>query len=108
MHPYFYKRLESGCRFLLGNLRLVVGKDEVAAAAVNVVLRTEKLFRDRCVLDVPAGPSPSERRPPRRLAIHEDRLVLLFRIIRVRFRIFRIGLSEFPETKVASVSFARI
>src|SRR5437660_1045902 len=48
--------------FHLGNFGFVVGKDKVAASAVDIVLGAKKLFRDGRVFNVPAGSATAPRR----------------------------------------------
>ena len=48
---------------------LVVGEDQVAAAALHLEGAAEVLARDRGALDVPAGATGAERAGPRRLAL---------------------------------------
>src|SRR2546428_10357008 len=59
VHPVPHEWLET-CECLnLGNLGLVVGVDQLARAAVYVVLRTEVGHADGCILDVPPRGSES-------------------------------------------------
>ena len=61
-------------RLGLGDLVLVVGEDEVGAAAVDVEVEAEDLLGHRRALDVPAGPAAAPRRVPGRV------LALLLRL----------------------------
>src|SRR4029077_15211412 len=54
--------------FGLGDLVLVVGEDQVGAAAVDVERLAEIAVRHRRALDVPAGAARAPRAGPRRLA----------------------------------------
>src|SRR6185312_9576105 len=51
-------------RLGLRDLVLVVGKDQVRAAAVDVEVHAEYLLGHRGALDVPAGPAAAPRRGP--------------------------------------------
>ena len=51
----------------LGGLVLVVGEDQVAAAAVDLEADAEQLLGHRRALDVPAGPAAAPRRVPGRV-----------------------------------------
>ena len=51
----------------LRDLVLVVGEDEVRAAAVDLEVGAEHLLRHRRALDVPAGPPVAPRRRPERV-----------------------------------------
>ena len=56
-------------RVRLRDLVLVMGEDEVQAAAVDVELGTEVLLGHRRALEVPAGPAGTPRGVPGRLAL---------------------------------------
>ena len=66
VHPVAHERL-AGRRLGLGRLALVVGEDQVGAAAVQVDGRAQLAHGQRRALDVPAGPAPAPQRVPRRL-----------------------------------------
>ena len=66
VHPVAHERLAGG-GLALGQLALVVGEDQVAAAAVDVDSGAEQPHRHGAALDVPAGPARPERRVPHRL-----------------------------------------
>ena len=68
MQPVAHERLAGG-RLRLGRLALVVGEDEVGAAAVEVDGGAELAQRQRAALDVPPGPARSPERVPRRLVV---------------------------------------
>src|SRR3954452_5122739 len=57
VHPVLHKRLPPRKRFALGDLVLVMGEDEVLAAAVDVDLVAESVADHGGALDVPAGPA---------------------------------------------------
>src|SRR6266511_5614016 len=62
VHPQARERMPQRTR--LGNLVLVVRKDEVEAPAVDLELGAEVLLAHRRALDVPAGTAPAPRRLP--------------------------------------------
>ena len=67
MQPEFHERLAGG-GFALRDLVLVMGKDQIAAAGVDVERFAQVLHRHGGALDVPAGPPGAEGRLPERLA----------------------------------------
>src|SRR4029453_14549451 len=85
VHPVARKRL-ARAGFGLGDLALVVGKDEIFAAAVNVERRAEVFHRHRGALDVPARPAGPPRALPRGLP----------------------GLGGLPEREVAGIALALV
>src|SRR5207244_8036416 len=68
VQPYPHK-LFSGHAFALRDLRLMVRKDIVYTAAMDVDLIAEERGRHRAALDVPAGTSRSPLRIPFHIAI---------------------------------------
>src|SRR5690348_16699238 len=56
VHPGADKRFASGEALYLGDLRLMVRENQVAAATVNVDGNAEQAMRHRSAFDVPAGP----------------------------------------------------
>ena len=78
----------------LGELVLVVGEDEVQAAAVDLEARSQKAFGHGGALDVPAGTANSPRRLPERvlaflvpLPEREIARILLERVLLLRFHL---------------------
>src|SRR5262249_24950981 len=63
VRPHLRKRMTERTR--LRELVLVVRKDEVESAAVDLERRTERLLRKRRALDVPTGTAAAPRRVPR-------------------------------------------
>ena len=88
VHPVAHERLAGG-RLRLGPLALVVGEDQVGAAAVQVDGGAELAQGQRRALDVPAGRPGPHRRLPRRLVVerrlpqHEVERVALVRVVDV-------------------------
>ena len=88
VHPVPHEGL-AGCGLGLGRFALVLGEDQIAAAAVEVDRGVEFTHGERRTLDVPARSSGSPQRFPRRLALgrglpqHEVQWVPLVGIIDV-------------------------
>ena len=68
VHPVFGKRF-AVCRLRLGNLILVVGKNQVLAARMNIYLLPQVLLAHHRALDMPARSSLAPGRLPERLAL---------------------------------------
>src|SRR4051794_22329836 len=68
VQPGAHERL-AGRRFRLGDLVLVMRKDKVDAAGVNVEARAEVFHAHRRALDMPAGSPRADLRVPARLAL---------------------------------------
>ena len=68
VHPVAHEAVAGG-RLRLGRLALVVGEDEVGAAAVQVDGGAQLPHGQGRALDVPAGPARSPERLPRRLVL---------------------------------------
>ena len=57
MHPDFHERFFAGGGFLLGDFRFVVREFQISGSAVNVILRSEKMFGNGGVFNVPTWSS---------------------------------------------------
>src|SRR5437867_13411851 len=67
MQPILGQWILAGKSFRLCDLSLVMGKDEIITAIIDVVRRTNVSDRHRSVLNVPAGPTLAPRTIPRAL-----------------------------------------
>src|SRR3989475_11911360 len=65
VNPILGQWLLAGKSFRMSDLGLVMGKDEIRTATMDVVRRTKVSDRHRSVLNVPAGPTLAPRTIPR-------------------------------------------